>query len=245
MIVSDLITGALTDLGVLAQGEVPSADDSAVGLARLNDMLDQWSTQRLNLYTVGSAIYTLTGGKQSYQIGPGAVDFNTARPVLIQTAAIIMPGTTVRLPPMAILSSIKWAALQEKGSSGLAPSKLYPDYAYPISTLNFHSIPSGNIQVEIYSLNALPVFVTLADPVSFPQGYAKALRTNLAINIASAFGAPVDQFLAQEAVGSKAELRAFNLRLLLGSSGESKDAIEAAGLGDLMPQQAPGAPPQG
>ena len=48
---SDQINRALRLLGVLAEGETPSAETSQDALIALNQMIDSWSTERLSVYS--------------------------------------------------------------------------------------------------------------------------------------------------------------------------------------------------
>ena len=75
-------------------------------------MLDQWSVERLLIYNVSSITEALTANQQDYTIGPSGATFTAPRPTLIQSAAIVVPGTTIR-EPMSILSSKKWFAIKE------------------------------------------------------------------------------------------------------------------------------------
>lgn len=56
-----LITLALKQLGVLAVGEVATADDLADGLDTLNALLAQWQTQKLFIYQAINHTITLDG----------------------------------------------------------------------------------------------------------------------------------------------------------------------------------------
>ena len=53
----DLVSAALSRAGVLVQGEALTADDLTVALASLNQMLDEWSLERLMVY--GTYVDTL------------------------------------------------------------------------------------------------------------------------------------------------------------------------------------------
>ncbi len=90
MTVNDLITDALTLLEELMPGQTPSPDDQTVCFAALNALLDSWSIERLSIYTVKRVQFTLTAGQQDYTIGPTGADFTNERPVLIQTAVIVL-----------------------------------------------------------------------------------------------------------------------------------------------------------
>ena len=72
MTIGDAITAALQDLGVLAAGEVPSADDSTVALARVNDWIDALATEGLTMYGRTRTTWALTAGVSTYSVGDGA-----------------------------------------------------------------------------------------------------------------------------------------------------------------------------
>lgn len=61
MTTNKLIQLALKQLGVLAVGEVPTADDLVDGLDTLNNLLAQWQTQKLFVYQAINQTITLDG----------------------------------------------------------------------------------------------------------------------------------------------------------------------------------------
>lgn len=192
MTVLDVITRAMQLIGTLSVGETPSADDAAVGLANLNELLDGWNTELLNLYTTTVFSGNLINAQQSYAMGPSAADFNTTTPIMIKTAHVIIPTSTARVP-VSILSAVEWADLTEKGLTGFLPDKLYCDYAFPIANLNVHPIPNQTIALELYLWSILAQFVAVTDSVSFRPGYLEALQYNLAVKLGPQFGYQPDQ----------------------------------------------------
>lgn len=227
----DLATDAATEIGSLGLGEVLSADDAFLIMREFNRLTQEWSTERTDIFNVGSSILNLTANKQSYTIGPGASDFNVPRPVLIQTATAIVNGTTARMS-IDLLSSVPFAAIREKGLTGVFPDKLFCDYANPIATLNFHPIPSSPIQIEIYAWQVLQQIVGLTDILNFPPGYENALKYNLAVKICSSFGMPLNPMTVQQAAFGKAAIQKINVQLYGGALGTS----------GIMPLPSEGAP---
>lgn len=71
--------------------QTPSPEDYAKGLSELNDLLDSLSIDRLGLFAVKKVSFALIAGQQDYTIGPAGATYTNERPVLIQTAAIIIP----------------------------------------------------------------------------------------------------------------------------------------------------------
>src|SRR5262249_13731941 len=67
--VRDLMTTALKRIRVLQAGEVPSAEDAADALLRLNSWITSLSLERLTVYTITRATWPLT--PSTYTIGEG------------------------------------------------------------------------------------------------------------------------------------------------------------------------------
>lgn len=209
MTVLDVITRALQIIGTLSVGQIPSADDAAVGLSNLNELLDGWNTELLNLYTTTVFTGNLINTQQSYAMGPSAADFNTLSPIMIKSAHVIIPATSVRLP-VSILSAVEWADLNEKGLTGFRPDKLYCDYAFPIANLNVHPIPNQTIALQIYLWSILAQFAAITDTVSFRPGYQEALQYNLAVKLAPQFGVAQDGTNVQLAGSYKQRMQELN-----------------------------------
>lgn len=65
----DIITSALRELGVEAQGELVSAENSQFMFGKLNQMVDAWSAQNRLLYSKGFSTYTIIPNHQPHTIG--------------------------------------------------------------------------------------------------------------------------------------------------------------------------------
>ena len=65
------ITSALRSIGALASGETPDAATANDCFNLLNEMLDEWSNDRLMIFTQQEVILELVGGQYIYTIGPG------------------------------------------------------------------------------------------------------------------------------------------------------------------------------
>ncbi len=236
--VNDLIIRAMQIIGALSTGQTPSSDDAQVCFSNLNEMLDGWNTERLNLYVPFTFTGNLLNGQQSYFMGPSlSADFNTNTPILIQTAAtIVVPSATVRYP-MQILNSEEWARLTEKGLTGYIPDKLFCDYAFPLANLQVHPIPNHTIVMELYLWNILAQFTALTDTVAFRPGYYEAMAYNLALKIAPQFGLAQDQTNVQLAGTYKQRMQDLN-RL----AGFPVPPVEQGELSKVAPP-APAAPP--
>ena len=78
----DQINGALRLLGILAEGETPSAATSQDALSALNQMIDSWNTERLMIYNTIDQVFLWTPGLLTQTLGPTG-DFVGDRPVML------------------------------------------------------------------------------------------------------------------------------------------------------------------
>jgi hypothetical protein len=91
----DIINGSLRLLGVLAEGEVPSAETSQDALRAMNQMIDSWNTERLSVFSTQDQVFTWPSGLLSRTLGPSG-DFVGNRPVLLDDSTYFKdPGTGV------------------------------------------------------------------------------------------------------------------------------------------------------
>lgn len=208
--VRDLIADSLRSIGALASGEAPTASEAADALSSLNDLLETWNNDRLLVYTVSRSTFALTINQQSYTLGSGG-DFNMARPLRIENASILWTDTSPNIEiPIEMLGDEDWQAITVKSTAGGYPLQVYPDGGFPLNTLWFWPIPTVACSVVLYTWNLISAFADVNATVSFPQGYRRALRYNLAVDLASEYGRDVPPAVARIADESKEWLRKMN-----------------------------------
>lgn len=67
----DIIRSSLRSIGALGSGEVPDSQTAQDCLYLLNEMLDQWSNERIAIPAQQEVIHEITGGQYIYTLGPG------------------------------------------------------------------------------------------------------------------------------------------------------------------------------
>lgn len=214
----DLITEVLRDIGELGVGETPSPEDAAYCMGKANEFLDSCSTERLNIYTLEQIQLRLLTAKQTFTIGPGAGDFNRARPIKIEGAVILIPmavTSDLMSSPMEIVGEARWRAISDLSATTNAPELLYPDYASPIMNLNFYPAPKVLMATyaQLTAWVALQQFAALTDVFSMPTGYRAFFVQNLKIVIMMAYGHAVDQVTADLAATYKQRVQQLNASL--------------------------------
>lgn len=207
----DIITSALRLIGVLADEEQPSDNIANQGLSAMNDMFDAWNAQRLAIFTTRSDDFPFVLGKQAYTLGTGG-DFNILRPARIDSMSAILltdPANPIEVP-MAMWTTEDWQNMPVKIVDGSFPLGCYDDGGFPLRTLNFWPIPTTQLNsVRIYSWQALGA-QTLTSQVTFPPGYAEAIRYNLAVRLAAEFAATASATVVMFAVSSLATVKTMN-----------------------------------
>ena len=67
----DIISRAMKDIGALAAGEVPTADEAQDAFDMLNDMCAQWSNENMMVFYKTEIIFPVVQNQIQYTIGPG------------------------------------------------------------------------------------------------------------------------------------------------------------------------------
>ena len=203
MTFQDLVNGALRSLGVIAAGESPSTEESNDALAALNDLVASWTALGMPIYEITrDATVTLTGAA-SYEL--------TTRPVRIKSAAVIAANGTAM--PVQLVPSEKWSAIQDKTRTGIFAEALFCDYAFPDATVYLSPKPGAGT-LELFVYRELASDNALADTVSLPPGYQRALRFNLAVDLAGEYGRAASPELVASAAESKNAITNLNAFVL-------------------------------
>lgn len=206
----DLIKSSLRVLGVIASGENISAQEAQDGLEALNQMLSSWSTEKLLIFASQKENFPFLAGKQSYTMGPSG-DFDTVRPQKVEQAYVLLPDGVET--PLKILNQAEWAAVTLKNVASDIPRYLYVEDTYPLSTLNFWTKPASSaLSVNLYSWKPLTGFLSLNDDIVLPPGYERALKYNLALEIAPEFGLEPSASIIASATEAKANIKRMNIK---------------------------------
>jgi hypothetical protein len=210
----DLIKGSLKLIGIIASGENPSAEEANDALTILNEMLDNWSTESLFVFSKTIEDFALVPSQQVYTMGT-AGDFNTSRPQKILHAATVdLTATPTFEIPLDILNFDQWSEVSQKGVTSTLATKLYVDYANPLVSLSFYPVPTIANNVRLYSWKPLAQ-LTLDTAVDLPPGYKMAIRYNLAVMLSPEYSRPVSQDLGSIAQSTKASIQRMNIEPVL------------------------------
>lgn len=210
---NDLITAALEEIGVLADGETATASQVNQGLTRLNRLISRLATQKLTLYTRTRSTWSITSGDGVYTVGSGG-DVNITRPVHFDEVRYIDTATDPDTEfPLDKLTEERYAALSLKALESTRPQAYYYNPTYPLATLTFWPEPSDTgLQGVIYHWAALDQVTTLADDISLPPGYEEMLMTNLALMLCPTYERQPNPVTAKMAADALGDIKRANIR---------------------------------
>ena len=215
---NDVITGALLELGVLAEAEVPTAAQAADGLIQLNNLIDGWAAERLEIYTITRTTWTITSNVGTYLVGTGQV-VNVARPVFLSHINFIDTAQSPNYEyQMGILTDDAYAALAIKAQTAVYPQTAYynPTFtaASPYGTIILWPIPtSATLLGVLYAPQAVAELAALTTTVLLPPGYKRMFLKNLALELAPSYQREISPALVQQAREAKETVKRSNKRL--------------------------------
>jgi len=197
MVTADLVRATLRLIGAISSSETPNADESSDALEALNLMLSSWGASRFLSASTGKVTKAMTGAA-SYTIGTGG-DINTTRPTALYVVTYTYGGIDYNVK---VIDYADYQKIGLKTVSGTIPDfvALKPDN--PLSTIYLYPIPTtGTLTLD----NIRPATdLTLADDLPYPPEWIRALKFNLAVEIAPEYGFAVSPEIAALAQESKA-----------------------------------------
>lgn len=212
MTIQDIVTDALLEPGILADGETPNAGQSSTVLKKLRRLLNNWNADRRAVYATAFVTNTLTAGLSPHTIGPtGATWTVTQRPVSVDGANLILAGSGGAADtylPITIRDAAWWNAQTVPGLESSVPTDLYYQPDWPNGKLYFWPVPDTADDVQLMLRVLLDDTVDLTDTFTLPPGYQDAITLTLSASICRMFGVPLDVSadLAQQAKLARARI---------------------------------------
>lgn len=211
----DIVTGALTCIGQLGQGQTANAEDGALGQRLMNLQLAKWSADRLLIAYVATRTYNLVANTQDYTVGPTGTIVDP-RPTFVESAQVFVAGTSY-LVPLSILDKAQWDAVGNRGATADMPEKIYVEYSYPNIGFHVNPKPLTGLTILLGCWEQLAQFSTLFDVFAFPPEYEEFMESALAIIMAPYYDQPVPQTLLQRAADAMVAVQKKNAQGLGGS----------------------------
>ena len=206
---NDQINGALRLLGVLAEGETPSAATSQDALAALNQMIDSWNTERLSVFSTQDQIFSWPPSAISRTLGPTG-DFVGNRPILIDDSTYFRDPSSGISYGLKLINQQQYNGIAVKTVTSTYPQVMWVNMEYPNITMTVYPVPTKILEFHIVSVTPLTNPANLATNLAFPPGYLRAFKYNLACEIAPEFGVEPSPTVMRVAMTSKRNLKRIN-----------------------------------
>ena len=209
--VVDIITAALRLLQVKSPDVDLTADEIHDGLEALNMMVDGWSNESLMIHHISKETFQTTDNTQSYTLGYGAV-WNTDRPINVEAMTVSISGTDW---PVKQLAYDDYASIRLKSLHSNFPRFFYVDEGVQFSTVYIYPVPANPAPtVTLYMRKALETFINPTEVIILPRGYLRALKYNLACELAPEYQTNAGEAVIKAAMTSKADLKRNNHRMI-------------------------------
>lgn len=205
----DQINGALRLLGVLAEGETPSAATSQDALTALNQMIDSWSIERLSVFATQDQVFTWPAGTISRTLGPSG-DFVGNRPVQLDDSTYFIDPSNGISFGIKIINQQQYDGIAVKTVTSSYPQVIWINMDYDSIDMHIYPVPTRALEWHFISVTELAEPATLATTLAFPPGYLRAFKYNLACEIAAEFGVEPSPQVARIAMTSKRNLKRIN-----------------------------------
>jgi hypothetical protein len=211
--VTDLCTGAMRLIGIATEAYTPTPYESNTALYTLNEIIDSWNVDGTMQVSMGFHEFDVGSGQQVYTVGPLG-DFDVPhRPVSIEYAAFRQTTSSPNIDiPLQILNADEWASIGAKQISTTIPTLCYMDGQYPLANFYLWPAPAQTGKIILTYWEALSSVLTLNSTLRLPPGYARALRLDLAANIAPEYGKQMPQDLLAVLAGLKNNIAVANIR---------------------------------
>lgn len=212
---NEQINGALRILGVLAEGETPSAATSQDALTALNQMLDSWNTERLCVFSTQDQIATWPAGVKNLTFGPTgslplALGGTPKRPVLVEDSTYFRDAATNISYGLKLINQQQYNGIAVKTVTSTYPQVLWVNMTYPDIEMYVFPVPLKPLEFHIVSVEELMKVPSLSTDITMPPGYLRAFKYNLACEIATEFGLQPSPNVARLAMTSKRNLKRIN-----------------------------------
>ena len=192
---NEIIQSALRKLGVLAEGQTPSAQNYADGSMALNTVISQLRAVGMPLWARSE--YTFTPTTNTYTIGTG-MTLSTPFPVKLLQAFRTDTGAKI---PLEIVAREDFNILPT--SSNGSPIKINYQSFVNYGTISLWPTPASTNTATVTLVYQRPYqyFTTSTETADFPEEWYNAIIYHLAVRLAPEWGVPLPdrQMLMQEA----------------------------------------------
>ena len=151
------------------------------------------------LPTLFEGTHTMTTNDGQYSFGSGG-DINVTRPLQIESALVRKDNLDY---PVQLIESRVWNTIYNKETTSNYPRSLYYRASFPLGEINLYPKPSETNTLILQVWEQLTQITDMNATLTFPPGYNKFLKYQLAMDLATEYGKQVTQDIRYEAKETK------------------------------------------
>ena len=204
-----LIEGSLRLIGQLAEGETVGYDTANDCLLAMNQMLASWSTERLSVFSTMDQILTWPANTISRTLGPTG-DLVADRPILVDDSTYFRDPSTNVSYGIKMINQSQYNGIAVKTVTSTYPQVMFVNMTYPNIDMYVYPKPTRALEFHFISVEPLSQVDSLNTEITFPPGYLRAFRYNLACEIAPEFGVEPAPHVVSIAIAAKRTLKRIN-----------------------------------
>ena len=203
---NSIIEKAMVEARITYPGEsVPNSKIVSVW-DKLNGLLESWALENLMVRADVQESFTLVTGTNTYTYGTGGT-FNSTPPVHISDSVFIRQGDQDY--PCTLKSLEYYRAISDKTTPGRPYIFAYSN-EYPLIKVYFYFTPDSADTVFFKVPKEVASFADRTTSVNLANGYARAIISNLALEIGPMFGKKTPDNLLKIANESKRVIKSSN-----------------------------------
>ena len=207
--VRELLNDTHRLLNLTASGNVVPEVNYQDNLRTLNQMLDSWNTERLSVFSTQDQVFTWPAGVLSRTLGPTG-DFSGNRPVLLDDSTYFRDASTGISYGIKFINQQQYNGIAVKTVTSTFPQVIFVNNTFPDIEMYIYPRPTRALEWHFISVERLEKPATLTTVLSFPPGYLRAFRYNLACELAPEFGIEPLPQVQRIAMTSKRNLKRIN-----------------------------------
>jgi hypothetical protein len=177
LLVSDVVTQAMREIGLLSAGELPTADETRDGIIQLNWLLKSWQARGVTSWRDTETSITFPSGTATLTLDPYCLDVLEAR--LVQSVGYERPLQ-------------RWMLGQYRQT----PNKATPGWptAYTIQktastiSMTLWPVPNQSLVVKYSYSRVIDDVTDGAQTIDAPQQWTEAIYLGLASRMINSFG---------------------------------------------------------
>ena len=206
---AEIIDGSLRLLGVLAEGETPSAAVMQDSIMAINQMIQSWDTERLSVFSTQDQVFTWPANVISRTLGPTG-NFVGNRPIEVDDATYFKDPSSGLSFGIKLINQQQYDGIAFKTVTSTYPQVMWVNNTFPDIELTVYPVPIKALEWHIISVETLTEVSNVATDMYFPPGYLRAFRYNLACELAPEFGVEPSPQVQRIAMTSKRNLKRIN-----------------------------------